>query len=518
MTPADEIDSKEAVFWADQSAREIIARRDRYVVATGITPSGEIHIGNMREVVTADTIVRVLREPGHNPQLKYIADTYDPLRRVYPFLDPQKYASHIGKPLSEIPCPCEKHESYAEHFLEPFLRSLKALDIQVEIFRADRMYKDGQYTQNIIRALEGTERIRAILKEATGKKTDEHWSPFNPLCNTCKRMIGTIVTDFDAAEKTVSYKCDCGDNGSAPMAGGGKLTWRVDWAARWEILGVTIEPFGKDHASAGGSYDSGVKISKEIFGYEPPFPIVYEWISLRGGGDMSSSKGNVISIHEMLEVVPAEVLKYAVVKVKPNRRIVFDPGLPLLQLIDEFDDPTSPNRHRRAAELSAVPGSPPVKAPFRHIVSLVQTTQNDIDEMAAILKRSGYDVSDLEALKARATYARKWLDRFAPEEVRFEVQKTLPPTANALKPHQKKALGLLADKLRSGMNADEIHSVIYSVKDKVKATPQELFEAIYQALLGKSRGPRAGFFLASLETEFLAARFKEVAATPGSGS
>jgi len=497
------------IFWADQVANEIVVAKKNFTAATGITPSGQIHIGNLREVLTADTIVKVLLGMKKEVKFYYIADTFDPLRRVYPFLDANEYTQHVGKPLSRIPGPKKDGLSYAEHFLKPFLQSLEELDIHVECVRANEMYEQGKYTDNIIKAMEGTDKIRAILKEETGKETESHWSPFNPICNKCARMTTTSVTGFDSTKKEVFYKCDCGDEGAASMNGGGKLTWRVDWPARWQMLGVTIEPFGKDHASSGGSYDTGVRFAREIFGYEPPFPIVYEWISLKGGGDMSSSKGNVLSVDEMLEIVPPEVLKYSILRVKPNRSIVFDPGLQLTATIDEYDDLTSKNRNHRAADIAAVPGTAALGAPFKHMVSLVQTTGNNLGEIEKILERTGYKVASHEIVKRRAEYALKWLNRFAPEEMKFTLQKVIPSSVNSLLPEQKKALGLIAEKLKPGMSAEEIHLAVYSVKDEVGLKPEQLFEAIYQSLLGKARGPRAGFFLASLDTKFVVERFKE---------
>ncbi len=503
--------NQEPTFWADQAASEIQQKsQKRTIVATGITPSGEIHIGNLREVVTADAVVRALKDQGQDVTFHYIADTFDPLRRVYPFLDETIYAEHVGKPISEIPCPCGKHESYAEHFLEPFLASMEELGMPLDVVRADRMYKEGRYVQNIIRALEHTNEIRAILKKETGKETDDQWSPFNPICNACGRMTTTQTTGFDAAQETVNYTCECGDSGEVSMRGGGKLTWRVDWPARWEILGVTVEPFGKDHASRGGSYDTGKRMVKEIFDFEAPFPVIYEWISLKGGGDMSSSKGNVLSIHEMLEVVPPEVLKYMVIKTKPNRRIVFDPGLPLLQLIDEYDDHESRNRNVRAAELAEVRGVGATGVPFRHLVSLAQTTQDDVKKVIEILERTGYPIKEPKEIEKRVQYARRWLDKFAPEDVKFTLQESTPEVAKNLSDLQKQALREIIEKLEPGLTAQDIHSRVYEVKEKLGLSPKELFEAIYLSLLGKAKGPRAGFFLASLEPEFVKKRFKEV--------
>ena len=221
-------------------------------------------------------------------------------------------------------------------------------------------------TPCIILALQKRDRIAEILCEQTGKTVSADWSPFNPLCAACGRIDQARVTGFSASEQTVSYECVCGSAGRVSMVGGGKLVWRIDWAARWSVLGVTVEPFGKDHASRGGSYDTGTRISHEVFEHEPPFPIPYEWIRLKGRGDMSSSKGNVLSIDRMLDVVPPEALRYLVIRERPQRSIGFDPGLPLLQLVDQVDDAAAQGRDERALELSRAGEFQPVGVPFKH--------------------------------------------------------------------------------------------------------------------------------------------------------
>src|SRR5215470_10567855 len=130
--------------WADQTADAAIASGRPVVISSGISPSGEIHIGNMREVLTADAIYRAVRDRGAPARFNYVCDNFDPLRRVYPFLDASVYEPLIGRPLSEIPCPCGRHPSYADHFLEPFLASLRTLRVDVELERADLMYKSGR--------------------------------------------------------------------------------------------------------------------------------------------------------------------------------------------------------------------------------------------------------------------------------------------------------------------------------------------------------------------------------------
>ena len=514
--------------WADEVAAQIVAERGtKHEISTGISPSGEIHIGNLREVITADVVARALRERGAEVVLDYVADNFDPLRKVYPFLDKNVYEPLIGAPLSEIPCPCGRHPSYAAHYLEPFLDSLKRLRIEVKVIYADQMYKSGFLVPQIVQALEGRDAIARILKESTGRQVEDDWSPFNPICSTCRRMTETQVRGFSAKDETVDYACRCGAKGTASMRGGGKLTWRVDWPARWARIPVTVEPFGKDHATRGGSYDTGARICSEVFKSPPPFPVTYEWIAFTGQGDMSKSKGNVLSVHRMLEVVPPEVLRYLVVKTRPMRSINFDPGLPLLSLVDEFDDAASKARDTRAMALSGADQFRPIGVPFRHLVNVVQMADFDRDQTIVILRRNGYSIEDEAAVKERAGYAMRWIREFAPEETKFSVQRALPQSARELGSLEKEFLKRLADRLVPEQGGEEIHALVYDVaKEAGLPKTTAAFEAIYRAFLGRTRGPRAGWFLAFLDRPFVLARLREAGtgsasaagAVPGAGA
>ncbi len=502
-------------FWADEVAGRIAAAGDAHNLATGISPSGEIHLGNLREVMTAEGILRVLQERRVPARLMFIADNLDPLRRVYPFLDAAVFEPLVGCSLSHIRCPCGSHASYGDHFLEPFLASLEELGIQVEVVRADELYASGRMDGVIGQALEGTAAIARILNELTGKQVPAGWSPFDPRCGACQRLTATDVTGYDLAARTVSYRCACGATGEVPFAGGGKLTWRVDWPARWHALGVTVEPFGKDHASRGGSYDTGVRIVREVFGSEPPFPVPYEWIALKGQGDMSSSKGNVLAIHRMLRVVPPEVLRYLVLRADPSRSIQFDPGLPLLNLCDELENPDHKNRNARAAALARLGGEAGPVIPFRHLVTVAQVAAFDPGRAREVLARTGYDAGPPERLGRSLGYVRSWLEQFAPEEVRFSVAEELPAAARSLEPEQKAFLGELADRLPGEAGADALHALIYDlVQERGAASPAPYFAAIYRALIGKDRGPRAGHFLAALPSELVRRRLREAADAP----
>ncbi len=504
--------SKDGTHWADEVASRVAERAGAQVVSTGISPSGEIHVGNMREVLTGDAVFRALGDRHVPARFNFVCDDFDPLRRVYPFLDEKRYGPLVGRPLSEIPCPCDRHESYADHFLEPFLDSLRRLRVEVEPVRASRMYESGAMNPYIATALGARDRIAGILHELTGKEVAPDWSPFNPLCGRCGCIHRATVRGFSVEAQTVDYACACAGTGTVPMAGGGKLVWRIDWPARWMALGVTVEPFGKDHATSGGSYDTGARVVREVFGGQPPFPIQYEWIRLRGLGDMSSSKGNVLSIADALEVIPPDVLRYLVIREKPQRTISFDPGLPLLQLADELEEVDSSGRNPRAVELSRAAGFRPLGVPNKHLVVVAQAARFDPQRIIEILDREGYGGVDREAVLERLGYLRRWLERFAPEDLRFEVRETVPAEAASLDDTQRRFLGRLAEELREGMDGEGVHSLIYTLREEFpEARPASLFQAIYLALLGKQRGPRAGWFVSLLGARFCAERFAAVA-------
>ncbi|MCK4796680.1 MAG: lysine--tRNA ligase, partial [Spirochaetes bacterium] len=192
----------ETIHWADVYAEEVLKKRKKHTVASAITPSGEIHIGNMREVVTADAIYKAMKEKGADVRLIYIADTFDPLRKVYLFLS-KEYEAHVGKPLSEIPCPCGNHKNYAEHYLLPFIESLHTLGIKPEVYRADELYKDGKYLESIKIALLNRDKIAKIILEVSGRELENDWNPFNPICNVCGRLTTTKVTGFDIKKETI---------------------------------------------------------------------------------------------------------------------------------------------------------------------------------------------------------------------------------------------------------------------------------------------------------------------------
>lgn len=526
--------------WADVTAKELMQEHgdDRQVFATAITPSGPIHVGNMREVLTTEAIYRATIQAGGDAELIYIADDYDPLRKVYPFL-PEWYAEHVGKPLREIPCPCGDdgpgHDSYASHFLTPFLANLEALGIQPTVLSAYDLYNEGRYGDAIVTALDRMDDVRAIIEKVSGRQLAKNWAPFNPQCPACGRIGGIDALDYDHPLMTTRCKA-CAEGTDDPDAGvfqvdvaqpgTGKLPWRLDWPARWKFLGVTFEAFGKDHGARGGSWDTGKRLVREIFDGKEPAHVMYEFLNLKGKGAMHSSSGLAVSADDILRMTPPEVLRYLLMRQSPRKHIDFDPGLGLLTLVDEFDrfervffgaeeNPGTFSEVERTYELSCptfIPDGLPAKAPYKHLVTVAQMS-DDVQQIARILERSGeMDAgADLDALAERVDHVRFWLREFAPANVRFEVQKKLPASVKDLDDDQRLFLRELVEALEPAeWTGAAIHDAVYMAKGE--RSPGVAFAAVYQAILGQDRGPRAGFFLASLERDWVLERLRDAAA------
>ncbi|NLF38431.1 lysine--tRNA ligase [bacterium] len=503
--------------WADKCADLLLAERGNgpFLIASGISPSGKIHVGNLREVLTADIIHRVLSERGVQSRLIFVADDYDPLRKVYPFLDAAVYAKHIGAPLSAIPCPCGGHKSYAQHFLEPFFASLRTLKIAAEPVLASELYASGALLEQTLIALKQRDAIAEILNRVTGKEIEPGWSPFMALCSSCGSMARTAVTGWSETDRTITYTCaTCAIEKTAPIVGAGKLTWRVDWPARWAALRVGIEPFGKDHGGKGGSYDTGKEIVAKLFDWQAPFPVIYEWIRLKGLGDMSSSKGNVVSVDEVLDVIPPDVLRYFITRPEPKASLALDPVAQMLNLVDEVDDETKKQRDARSVELSQAGGFVPIGIPFNHLINVWQVAQGSLDTAKTILARTGYHWSSDDALAQRCRYAANWLERFAPDEYKFSLAQTLPESAKQFDAAQKKLAALVADRLAAlpKAAAEDIHRVLYEVATENGIGMGDLCRLFYQALIGKDRGPRAGWFAEIIGVDFVCTRLREAAA------
>ncbi|MGA1873276.1 MAG: lysine--tRNA ligase [Thermoplasmatota archaeon] len=515
--------------WADVIAEKLKESGGPHRIATGITPSGHIHVGNMREILTGEIVHRASREIGVDSTLYYLADDFDPLRKLYPFLT-EEYSEHIGKPLSEIPSPAGDGKTYAQHFLEPFLRSIETLGIEPVVLPSSESYRAGRYAEPTAILLDRKDEAREILNRISGRELPEDWFPYNAKCSACGRIDSTKGIEWEPPY--VLYTCRCGHEGRADTrTDDGKLPWRLDWPARWYWLGVTCEPFGKDHAASGGSYDTSSEIMTSIFGRKPPIPVVYEWIQLKGRGAMSSSSGIVVSGVDMLKMTPPEVLRFLIAKNQPSRHIDMDPGLGILSLVDEFDryeenfyggrESDDQDDMKRTYILSMVKEPTHrehmehlVNVPYRHLVTLTQLA-SDMDQLVEMIKRSEkidkLSQASIERLEHRRSCVDFWLERFAPDGVKFTLFDEPPKEeVEGLGEDLVKALEAMYEDFQDlEWDAEIIHNTIYEGSRSRSIDPKTTFRAFYRILLGRDRGPRLGFFLSTMERDDVLRKLKK---------
>lgn len=492
--------------WADFAAETLSKRGNKHIIASGITPSGEFHIGHLREILTGDMVARACRDAGLDAESVFIVDSADPLRKVYPFLS-DEYEKYIGCPLAKIPAPDDNGDpgndgrSYAEHFLEPFLKALEQIDVKPRIIDNYTSYQNGEFAEKSRIACEKASEIREIIERVSGRELAEDWFPFNPYGHNGS-LDGVTVTGFEWPY--VHWVQDGVPGKSDLNKAEGKLPWRVDWPAKWGWVGVTCEPFGKDHGAAGGSYATGKEIS-ELFGDIPPNPLVYEWISLKGQGAMSSSTGNTIGPLEALDLVPPEILRYLIASTKPKKAITFDAGMSLVELADEYErllardidselaDENLSRRQKVAVEdaegalrMSAIGDSKQSSVSFRHLAMLSQV-KNDEE----IINTYGSNISD------RLIRMKNWINGpHFPEELRINI---LQEPMGGL---DSKITKMLNEKISScDWNTKSIGEAISKAFKEGEINAKEGYRNLYKAILGVEKGPRLAPILAELDKE-----------------
>ena len=506
--------------WADVIAKNIAESCEKPLIATGISPTGIIHVGSLREAITGESVRSAVEGLGKEVRLIYLIDSFDPLRKRYDFL-PSEYEKYVGMPISRIPCPCGKHKNYAHHFVQPFLDAVDSLGVQCEIIWTHELYEEGQFAKAIDLTMKRRTQVINIMTEVTGKAENLDYAPYTPICSECGRFVQPVFETYEFP--FMEYNCDCGNSGKADVRkADGKLTWRCEWPAKWMIFGTSAEPFGKDHAAAGGSYDTGKRIIEEIYDCEAPFPIPYEFVQLKGVGQMHKSLGSPVTGMDAINMTPPEILNYLFLRVNPSKAIDYDSGMGILDMADEYDRmerlffeggfSESEENLVRAYEIAQhnhVLPQLPNQISYRHLVNVVQMATT-FEGVLEVLKRtedlSNMTPSETKRLSRRVDCVRYWLNGFAPDMVKFAVSNTVPAGVE-LSMNDKVFLQTLSVRFYDcNWDADTIGSII---ADTAKESPVGLkggYGTMYKILIGKKSGPRLGTFLASMDKSFVVNR------------
>ncbi|WP_043264992.1 lysine--tRNA ligase [Streptomyces sp. CT34] len=546
--------------WVSRFADEVIAEAERrapgkpVVVASGLSPSGPIHLGNLREVMTPHLVADEIRRRGHACVHILSWDDFDRYRKVPAGIDPS-WAEHIGKPLTSVPAPPgSPYGSWAEHFRAAMEEALAELGIEYRGISQTEMYTSGAYREQVLHAMKRRARIDAVLDryrtkdKATGKPKKQQkpvdeaeleaaegsgaageddgsaggagYYPYKPYCTVCEKDL-TTVTSYDDETTELAYECTaCGHSETVLLRefDHGKLVWKVDWPMRWAYEGVVFEPSGVDHSSPGSSFVVGGRIVREVFGADQPIGPMYAFVGISGMAKMSSSKGGVPTPGDALKIMEAPLLRWLYARRKPNQsfKIAFDQEIQ--RLYDEWDklaakvaegtaQPADAAAYTRAIGTAAgeLPRTPR-PLPYRTLASVMDITAGHDEQTLRILSELDPEnpVTSLDETRPRLDKAEYWITTQVPADqrtiVRDEPDEELLAT---LDEQARGSLRLLLDGLDDHWSLDGLTTLVYGVPKvqagltpdakptpELKAAQRAFFALLYNLLVGRDTGPR----------------------------
>ncbi|WP_351234517.1 lysine--tRNA ligase [Streptomyces sp. NPDC002133] len=507
--------------WVSRFADDVIAESERrapgkpVVVASGLSPSGPIHLGNLREVMTPHLVADEIRRRGHEVRHLISWDDYDRYRKVpeeVPGVD-GSWAEHIGKPLTSVPAPGgSEYPNWAEHFKAAMVESLAELGVEYEPISQTEQYTSGAYREQILHAMTHRAEIDGILdqyrtkakaqakkqqkpldeaeleaEEGSGAASEDDGSggsagyfPYKPYCGNCEKDL-TTVTEYIDATTELTYSCTaCGFSETVRLSefNRGKLVWKVDWPMRWAYEGVIFEPSGVDHSSPGSSFVVGGQIVREVFGGVQPIGPMYAFVGISGMAKMSSSRGGVPTPADALKIMEAPLLRWLYARRKPNQsfKIAFDQEIQ--RLYDEWDKleskvadgsalPADAAAHSRAVRTAAGELSrTPRPLPYRTLASVVDITAGHDEQTLRILGEldPANPLASLGEVQPRLGRAENWITTQVPADARTVVRSE-PDTEllGSLDDEGRESLRLLLEGLDSHWSLDGLTTLVYGV-------------------------------------------------------
>jgi lysyl-tRNA synthetase class 1 len=483
---------------------------------TGYGPSGLPHIGTFQEVLRT-TLVRkayeIVASQDGNPaptRLVAFSDDMDGLRKVPDNVPSREMlAQHLGKPLSRIPDPFGKYESFAHHNNAMLRDFLDRFGFEYEFVSASERYSSGAFDDALRGVLRNFGAIMNIMLPTLREERRKTYSPVLPVSPAIGVVLQVPVEVVDAQAGLIRFEDENGSSVEQSVLGGqAKLQWKVDWAMRWVALGVDYEMYGKDLT------DSGVQSGKiaQVLGARKPEGLIYELFLDANGEKISKSKGNGLTIEEWLTYGSEESLSFYIFP-NPKSAKSLHPGvipravddywqfraaLPEQELDKQLGNPVW---HLLNAQGRLDRGGESLPVTYALLLNLVgvlgaEATREQVWSYLGNYIENADPAAhpDLDALVGKAlAYNRDFvaptLQRRAPE----------PNEAAALE-----RLDASLVELPTGTTPEDIQTLVYEIgKDEAFgfANLRDWFRALYETLLGSSQGPRMGSFIALYGTE-----------------
>lgn len=531
-------------FWIDRAAREVIEREKKlkrgvkvFRTESGIGASGIPHVGSMSDASRAFGVKLGIDNLGKKSEYIAFSDTRDGLRKVPSGL-PDWLEKHIGQPVTDIPDPFEDgHASYGDHMSSLLVDALKEIGMKFTFVSGADVYKKSLLNKQIETILKNADKASQIIKKITGQEKFEEVLPYFPTCENCGKIYTTRVTDIDYKSHKVSYVCDqefsgenkntgqkivvkgCGHKGEASYFNGtGKLSWKVEFAARWSALGITFEAFGKDIADSVKVNDA---ICKEILKFEPPLHIMYEMFLDKGGKKISKSVGNVFTPQVWLRYgSPQSLMLLMFKRFEGTRELGVDDIPKYMNEVDKLEefyfgkgdkaeerDKVTLTRLFEYINFLNPPKKSGVHIPFDVMLEVAKILPEKNGLQFAVEKLNSYghvtgklSASDKNELERRLQFAKNWLSDFLKPEVE---QINLSEDQKTLVKH-------LIELIEQSKDGDELQRKIFEISTEHGMPAPEFFRTIYQILLKANKGPRLGPYIFERGKEEVIQKLKEV--------
>ena len=476
-----------------------LPNKDHILFETGYGPSGLPHIGTFGEVVRT-TMVRNALESLVKCKTRLIAfsDDMDGLRKV-PENVPNKdmLSKFIGKPLTSIPDPFAKYESFGHHNNAKLRSFLDKFNFDYEFVSSTEKYKNGDFDEILIKILNNYELILQIILPTLRSERKKTYSPFLPISKKTGEVLQVAILEYKPKDNTIVFIDPFDNKKTESLVTGGncKLQWKVDWAMRWMSLGVDYEMCGKDLTE---SLDLASKICKKLK-VKPPQNLIYEMFLDEKGEKISKSVGNGISVDDWLRYASPESLSlYMFQKPKSAKKLFFDV---IPKNIDEYYSHVNKFHEMDLNDQYNNPawhihnGNPPeVKKDltFNALINLVSVcNSNEKDIIWGFLKEYDSSLNPVtnQEIDKLIDYAINYFNDFVlPNKKYLKIDET-----NRLIFEDIKSL---LKKTNNNSNSEAIQTEIYEIGKKHNFNNlRDFFKLVYLVLLGQEQGPRLGSFI-----------------------
>ncbi|MGA0823247.1 MAG: lysine--tRNA ligase [Pelagibacteraceae bacterium] len=478
--------------------KDLIADKKKVIFQTGYGPSGLPHIGTFGEVARTTMMINALNHITKiDSELITFSDDMDGLRKVPENIPNDKILhENIGKPLTSVPDPFNKFESFGQHNNEMLKDFLNKFNFKFTFKSSTENYKKGIFNESLLRVLEKYEDIMNIILPTLRSERKKTYSPFLPICPETGKVLEIPLLEMNKKTGEVTFD-NCGKKLKTQIQNGNcKLQWKVDWAMRWFTFDVDFEMYGKDLT------ESAILSNKicRTLGKKPPNGFAYELFLDEKGEKISKSKGNGITIEQWLRYASPESLSLYMYQNPTRAKKLYSDVVPkavdeYLSLIESFPK-QSPKEQLLNPVWHVHSGKPPnekIVMSFSMLLNLVGSSNAENKEILWKFIQRFHD-----EIKPKNYLILDQLTEYAINYFKDKVE----PNKKYKSPNEdeKKALENLVKKLETiaqETKPEDIQTVVYSTgkENGYEKNLRDWFILIYEVLFGSKDGPRMGFFI-----------------------